>query len=289
MSTKPLRVGFQGEVGAFSEEAAVRLMGDAIVTIPRPTFDRTFHAIAEGAADVMVVPIENSLAGSVLRVYDLLLENHLCIRAETVLPIEHHLIACPGATLESLRSVESHPMALAQCERFIAEHPNLKRIPAEDTAGSVREVLSLGDRSRAAIAGRRAAEYYGGVLLKSAIQDNSENFTRFFLLSTDHSPVPGADKMTLTTRLAHRAGALLAALEPFAQRGVNLLKIESRPIHGCPWEYQFILDVEATSPGLLEAAVAISAAPRRKCASWGLYPGARGNSENSAIDNGRAL
>jgi prephenate dehydratase len=289
LSTKPLRVAFQGEVGAFSEEAAVRLMGDAIVTVPRATFERTFHAIAEGAADVLVVPIENSLAGSVLRVYDLLLENNLCIRAETVLPIEHHLIACPGATLESLRSVESHPMALAQCERFIAEHPNLKRIPAEDTAGSVREVLSLGDRSRAAIAGQRAAEHYGGVILASGIQDNSENFTRFFLLSADHSPVPGADKMTLTTRLAHRPGALLAALEPFAQRGVNLLKIESRPIHGCPWEYQFILDVEATSPGLLDAAVADLRRATQEVRVLGLYPGARNNPENSAVKQGRSL
>ena len=249
------RIAFQGEPGAFSEEAALRFLGPAIVTVPRPTFDSAFRALAEGAADALLVPIENSLAGSVLRVYELLLEGDLCIAAETILPIEHHLIGCPGATLEQIRSIESHPMALGQCERFISAHPGWKRIPVEDTAGSVRDVVARDDRSRSAVAGRRAAEIYRGAILASDIQDNAENFTRFVLLTPAHDTAPGADKTTLAVRLAHRPGALLAALEPFARRGMNLLKIESRPIHGCPWEYQFFLDVEVPSLGRLEDAL----------------------------------
>src|SRR6202140_5920556 len=133
-----MRVAFQGEPGAFSEAAAVRLLGENIVTVPRPTFDATFRAIAEGAADALLVPVENSLAGSVVRVYDLLLQSALQIVAETILPIEHHLIGCPGASLADIRAVASHPMALAQCERLFTDHPSWKRLPVEDTAGSVR-------------------------------------------------------------------------------------------------------------------------------------------------------
>src|SRR5580692_2051810 len=179
---KTMRVAFQGEPGAFSEAAAIQLLGEAITTVPRATFDAAFRTVPEGAADALLVPVENSLAGSVVRVYDLLLESDLGIIAETILPIEHHLIGCPGASLNDIRSVASHPMALAQCERFFLVHPNVKRVPAEDTAGSVREVLARGDKSSAAIAGRRAAEYYSGVILASDLQDNAENFTRFFLL-----------------------------------------------------------------------------------------------------------
>src|SRR5271166_2914296 len=136
LNFKKMRVAFQGEPGAFSEAAAVQLLGEEIQTVPRPTFDATFRAITEGAADALLVPVENTLAGSVVRVYDLLLESPLEMCGETILPIEHHLMGCPGATLESIRSVASHPMALAQCERFFVAHSGLKRMPAEDTAGS---------------------------------------------------------------------------------------------------------------------------------------------------------
>ncbi|HMD39575.1 MAG TPA: prephenate dehydratase [Candidatus Acidoferrum sp.] len=255
-----VRVAFQGEPGAFSEEAAVQLLGEGITTVPRPTFDTAFRAIEEGLADALLAPVENTLAGPVVRVYDLLLESTLTITAETILPIEHHLIGCPGASLTDIRSVASHPMALAQCENFFLTHPHLKRVPAEDTAGSVREALSRGDKSCAAIAGRRAAEQYGGVILAAAIQDNAENFTRFVLLrpatEVKQPPLAEARKMSIAMRLAHRPGALLASLEPFAKHGVNLLKIESRPIHGRPWEYQFFLDIEADSSAQLESALA---------------------------------
>ena len=256
---KTSRVAFQGEPGAFSEAAAIQLLGDAISTVPRATFDAAFRSIDEGAADALLAPVENTLAGSVVRVYDLLLQSRLAIVAETILPIEHHLIACPGATLQGIRSVASHPMALAQCERFFSTHPDLKRVPAEDTAGSVREVLFLGDKSCAAIAGRRAAEHYHGVILAESIQDNAENFTRFVLLVPEQQATawvsPLARKLSLAMRLAHRPGALLASLQPFTKHSVNLLKIESRPIHGRPWEYQFFIDVECDDAGRLEQAL----------------------------------
>ncbi|MGC2390027.1 MAG: prephenate dehydratase [Candidatus Acidiferrum sp.] len=273
-----MRVAFQGEPGAFSEEAAVQLLGETITTVPRPTFDAAFRAISEGLADALLAPVENTLAGPVVRVYDLLLESALTITAETILPIEHHLIGCPGATLDGLRSVASHPMALAQCERFFAAHPHLKRVPAEDTAGSVREAIDRGDQSRAGIAGRRAAEHYGGVILLASIQDNAENFTRFFLLrpAAGASPQdPNARKMSISMRLAHRPGALLASLEPFAKHGVNLQKIESRPIHGRPWEYLFFLDVEADSSSQLEAALAEVRKATSDLRVLGLYSAAR--------------
>ncbi len=284
---KTTRVAFQGEPGAFSEAAAMQLLGDWITTVPCPTFDAAFRAVPDGVADALLAPVENSLAGSVVRVYDLLLESDLGIVAEIILPIEHHLIGCPGTSLDGIRSVASHPMALAQCEKFFRAHPNLKRVPAEDTAGSVRDVISRGDKSAAGIAGRRAATHYGGVILAESIQDNPENFTRFVLLvpalregsgetansASATSPavtnlmvelqvmrinqfVSGASlKMSVALRLAHKPGALLAALEPFARHSINLMKIESRPIHGTPWVYQFFLDLVAERPAQLEAAI----------------------------------
>jgi prephenate dehydratase len=256
---KAMRVAFQGEPGAFSEAAAIQLLGSAITTVPRATFEAAFTAIAEGGADALLAPVENSLAGSVVRVFDLLLESRLTIVAETILPIEMQLIAAPGASLGDIRSISSHPMALAQCERFFAAHPEWKRVPAEDTAGSVREVLSSGNKSRAAIAGRRAAEHYRGVILAENIQDDAENFTRFVLLLPESEAASSisadARKVSLAMRLAHRPGALLASLEPFAKHDANLLKIESRPIHGRPWEYQFFIDVEASDVARLDQAL----------------------------------
>ena len=253
---EPIRVAFQGEPGAFSEDAAAQLLGDRAVTLPQPTFEAAFASVAVGLAQAAVVPIENSLAGSVLRVYDLLLDSDLTIAAETIVPVELHLIACPGAKLAGIRSVESHPMALAQCERLFAAHRQWARVAAEDTAGSVRHVVESGDRTRAAIAGARAATQHGGTILARGVQDNPGNFTRFLLLAeTAARGAQSGDKVTLALRLAHLPGSLLAALEPFARRGLNLLKIESRPIHGCPWEYQFFLDVDAGAGESLEDAL----------------------------------
>jgi prephenate dehydratase len=273
------RVAFQGEPGAFSEEAAIRLLGEGITTVPRPTFESAFTAIRDGAADALLAPVENTLAGSVVRVFDLLLESNLQIIAETILPIEHHLIGCPGATLSDVRSVASHPMALAQCERLFSTHPEWKRIPAEDTAGSVRDVAVRQDKSFAAIAGIRAADHYAAPILLRSIQDNTENFTRFLLLvpAAEASAyfAPNSHKMSLAMRLAHQPGALLASLEPFARHKVNLQKIESRPIHGRPWEYQFFIDVESDQPGQLEQALAEVRAATAELRVLGLYPAAK--------------
>jgi prephenate dehydratase len=282
LHAEKIRVAFQGEAGAFSEAAAVQLLGEEIVTVPRPTFDATFRAIAEGAADALLVPVENSLAGSVVRVYDLLLESELTIRAETILPIEMNLIACPGASLSDIRSISSHPMALAQCERFFGQHPHIKRLPAEDTAGSVRETIARGDKTHAAIAGKRAATRYRGQIIAEKIQDNAENFTRFVLLrpakEAASTRAPDARKMSIAMRLAHRPGSLLSSLEPFARNGVNLLKIESRPIHGRPWEYQFFIDVEADSVGRLEQALREVREAAHEVRVLGLYPAAQNRS-----------
>ena len=281
MPPEKIRVAFQGEAGAFSEAAAVQLLGKEIVTVPRPTFDATFKAITDGVADALLVPVENSLAGSVVRVYDLLLDSELTISAETILPIEMNLIACPGASLSDIRSISSHPMALAQCERFFGQHPHIKRLPAEDTAGSVREALARGDKTHAAIAGKYAADRYRGAIIAERIQDNAENFTRFVLLQpakAASAQPPEARKMSIAMRLAHRPGSLLSSLEPFARNGVNLLKIESRPIHGRPWEYQFFIDVEADVVARLEQALREVREAAHEVRVLGLYPAAQNRS-----------
>ncbi|HXQ25017.1 MAG TPA: prephenate dehydratase [Candidatus Acidoferrales bacterium] len=243
---KNARVAFQGERGAFSEEAAVKLLGEEISLVPRPTFEAAFSAIRDGAADYILAPIENSLAGPVHRSFDLLVDSRLNILAEVIIPIVHNLIAAPGTSFDDIAVVESHPVALAQCEQFFFAHPRLKRIATEDTAGSVRDVVRSGDRSRAAIAGRRAAEIYGGVILREHLEDNRENYTRFLLLSESAVVPENADKLSLVFQLDHRPGALYHALEPFARRNLNLMKIESRPVHGSPWQYRFYLDLQAS-------------------------------------------
>jgi prephenate dehydratase len=245
---KNARIAFQGERGAFSEEAAVELLGEGIELVPRPTFEAMFAAIDDGVADYILAPIENSLAGSVHRSLDLLVESPLVIIAEVVIPIAHHLIGLPGASFDKIAVVESHPVALAQCERLFAEHPRLKRAVGEDTAGSVREMIRAGDLTRAAIAGKRAAEVYGGTILREHLEDNRENYTRFLLLSPPAASIAErdkkADKLSLVFQLHHRPGALYEALAPFAKRGINLMKIESRPVHGSPWQYRFYLDLQ---------------------------------------------
>jgi len=241
------RIAFQGERGAFSEEAAVKLLGEHIQLVPRPTFESLFAAIDEKAADYLLAPLENSLAGSVHRSYDLLLESSLHISGEVVIPIRHFLIGCSGSSFDAIKTVESHPVALAQCERFFAAHPEFQRIATEDTAGSVARVVKQGDRTRAAIAGLRAAKLYGGVVLREHLEDHPENYTRFVLLTSTTSISPGADKLSLVFKLPHQGGALYHALEPFARRGLDLVKIESRPIKGRPWEYHFYLDLQAST------------------------------------------
>ncbi|MGH9683549.1 MAG: prephenate dehydratase [Candidatus Acidiferrales bacterium] len=240
------RIAFQGERGAFSEEAALLLLGAEIELVPCPTFDALFASIGESKSDLVLAPIENSLAGSVHRTYDLLLDADLQITAEVIHRIVHNLIGMPGAKAEEIASVESHPVALAQCERFFAEYPKIKRIAAEDTAGSVRKMMEQGDRTRAAIASGRASEIYGASVLRESVEDHSENYTRFLLLAREPKPDSDANKLSISMQLAHQPGSLHRALGVFARRGINMVKIESRPIPGSPWQYRFYLDLQAS-------------------------------------------
>ena len=242
-----MRVAFQGERGAFSEEAAVALLGENIQLVPRPTLESLFAAVKDKVADCSLVPIENTIAGSIHRSYDLLLDSPLQIIGESIIPVVHFLIGCAGSTFESVEMVESHPVALAQCENFFADHPSLERLATDDTAGSVRRVVRRGDPTRAAIAGERAARIYGGQILRDHLEDHIQNYTRFFLLSDKTEIAEGADKISLIMKLPHRPGALHRALAVFARRDIDLLKIESRPLSGSPWQYRFYLDLQGRS------------------------------------------
>ncbi|HEV2836623.1 MAG TPA: prephenate dehydratase domain-containing protein [Pyrinomonadaceae bacterium] len=178
-----VRVAIQGERGAFSEEAALKLLGHDIELVPQRDFEALFSCLGEGDADYVLAPVANSIAGPVQASVDLLERSPFVKLDEVEIQIEQHLIGCPNATLDNIDTVQSHPVALAQCQRFFAEHPRLKPVIADDTAGSVAEVMRRGDSSRAAIAGRRAAELYGGSIIRESIQDRPENFTRFVLLA----------------------------------------------------------------------------------------------------------
>lgn len=177
------RVAFQGEPGAFSEEAATTLLGDEIELVPRKTFPDLFSSVEDGMANFVLAPVENSIAGVVQPSVDLLRSSSLAIVDEIEIKIEQHLISCPGASFETIETVQSHPVALAQCRRFFETNPQLRPVIADDTAGSVAEVIRLADPKRAAIAGERAAKLYGGSIIRRSIQDHTENYTRFVLLS----------------------------------------------------------------------------------------------------------
>ncbi len=238
------RIAFLGEQGTFSEEAVIKLLGESCETVSRPTFDRLFTAIDEGAAEYILAPLENTLVGAVHRSQDLLLKSSLGIVAEIILPIAHFLIASPNATLESVEVVESHPVALGQCEKFFAANPQIRRVATDDTAGSVRRAVESEDATRAAIGGRRAAEIYGGKILQEHLEDQSENYTRFVLLAPQPDETNRGGKISLILKLAHRPGALHDALRPFVRRKIDLLKIESRPIKERPWQYNFYVDLQ---------------------------------------------
>jgi prephenate dehydratase/chorismate mutase len=240
------RVAVLGERGTFSEEAAFGILGDDCKTVSFPTFDDLFGAIDTGAADLILVPLENSLIGSVHPCYELLLKSSLNIVAEVILPVSHFLIACREATLDTIETVESHPAALAQCERFFSAHPDLRRVSGDDTAGSVRRAVESGDISRAGIGSRRTAEIYGGRILREHLEDHAGNYTRFGLLSRDPDDGGLGSKISLVVRLRHESGALHSALRPFVRRGIDLLKIESRPIKDAPGQFNFYLDLQAS-------------------------------------------
>lgn len=235
-------VAFQGERGSFSEEAAQKLLGPRVRVLPCETFAATFQSVVSGSARCCLVPIENTLAGSVYENYDLLLENDLHIVGEVNLRIVHNLIAFPGTTLQSLRQVYSHPVALAQCSRFFLRHPKVEKIPFYDTAGSVKMLAERRIRGAAAIASRTAAAVYRGRILLRHLEDHRENYTRFLLLSKTAAVARRANKVSIVFSTRNVPGALYRCLSVFALRDIDLTKMESRPLRGRPWEYFFYLD-----------------------------------------------
>ncbi|MGH9657701.1 MAG: prephenate dehydratase [Bryobacteraceae bacterium] len=245
------RAAFQGERGAFSEEAARQLLGARVEVAPCPRFEDVFRSLAEKRVDAAVIPIENTLAGSVHENYDLLLHHDLPIVAETSVRIVHNLIAPAGVRRAKIRRVYSHPVALAQCQEFFSRSPNIERVPFYDTAGSVKMIVERGFSDAGAIASNVSAAIYGARILARSIEDDRRNFTRFFLLRRPEfvrrNPVRAGKgtrwKTSLVFSTRNVPGALFRSLAAFALRDLNLGKIESRPLRGKPWEYLFYLDL----------------------------------------------
>jgi len=244
-----VRVGFQGEPGAFSEAAVLRLLPDAEVR-PFPTFEDVFDAVHDNKVALGVVPIENSIGGSIPRNYDLLVETDLAIVGEVQVPVVHNLLALPGVRLEDVRRVLSHPQALAQCAGFLRTLKDVEAIATYDTAGSAKMVRDEGRRDTAAIASERAGSLFGLEALKSGVEDFKDNITRFLAVGRDRVPLGTPDKTSVVFTLKSEPGALFKALSVFALRGIDLTKLESRPVPGRPWEYRFYVDVAAAREDL---------------------------------------
>lgn len=248
LAAADLVVAFQGERGAYSEEAAAQRFGEDVRLVPSRTVRDLFDAVERGVATAGLVPIENSLAGSINETYDLLLERTLIITGETVLRVRHCLLTLPGQSLGQLRYVTSHPQALAQCSKFI-EANGLEAVAAYDTAGSARALAEARTPRTAAIAGRRAASLYGLDILAEGVESDPGNYTRFYVVESKERAETRARRGTPETKTVlvfatpHRPGSLYWCLGAFAYRGIDLLKLESRPIQGKPWEYLFYADI----------------------------------------------
>ena len=243
-----MKIAIQGEPGAFSHEAALKLVPGAEI-VPCALSADVFAALNEGRVDAAAIPIENSLAGSVLEHFDLLLAHDVKVDRETLIRIRHNLIVIPGTQKNDIDRVFSHPVALAQCRRFLAEHRAMRATAFYDTAGSVKHIVEQHDRRAAAIASEAAARYFGAQVLEAGIEDNPENYTRFFLVRRrpDSEPDPDANKISIAFSVENRPGSLVAVLNELAALGTNLTKIESRPVHGTPWEYVFYVDCQIHS------------------------------------------
>ena len=252
MSTA-IRVAYQGEVGAYSEEAVATLFVDA-ERLPLPTIRKVFEAVEVGRVQFGLVPIDNSQAGSINETYDLFLKHGLHLVGETVVRVNHCLLALPGTGIDDLAEVVSHPQAVAQCEEFLSALG--VNIRAEyDTAGSARGIAEAKLQRTGAIASRRAGELYGLVVLAEGIQTYPDNYTRFGALARDPTALQEPDKTSLVFGVGHVAGSLYRCLGAFAQRQLSLTKLESRPRAGRPWEYVFYVDVESpvTAPAMVDA------------------------------------
>ena len=262
MST-PLPIAIQGEFGSNSHLAAREMLG-AIEVLPCNRSAEVTDAVLTGRASGAVLPIENTLHGSVAEHYDLLLAQPLRIERESLLLVRHNLIAAPGVRLADIRTILSHPVALAQCRRFLGSLPEARALPFYDTAGSVRHVVEQNLRDTAGVAPLLAAELYGGDVLAEGIEDHAQNFTRFHLLRRTNDPnfasktlgdLPEPDKLTLAFSLEHRPGTLVEALRRLSDAGVNLTRIESRPVPGSPWEYVFYAEFRFVGGEMADRAV----------------------------------
>lgn len=277
------RVAFQGELGAYSEEAVRRYFGDDARPVPRREFADVGEAVARGRVDYGLLPIENTLAGSVVGSYDVLAGGEVEVVGEVIAPIHHCLLAVPGASAEDLRRILSHPVALAQCSDFLSSRREIEALAHYDTAGAARTVSRKGDRGVAAIASLAAAERYGLKVLGRNIEDRPDNQTRFLVVGGPGAPTPGASgtdgdvgedgmKTALLVETENTPGALLRVLEPFAEEGVNLSKLESRPGER-PWTYRFFMELE-TGAGSAAAGRALASVEERSTALrvLGSYP-----------------
>jgi prephenate dehydratase len=258
------RIAIQGECGSNSHMAALAMLGDVEI-VPCSASPEVFSAVVEHRADAAVLPIENSLHGSVAEHYDLLLQHPVRIAGESLLRIRHNLIAAPGVSLEQIRTVLSHPVALSQCRNWLANFPQAKAVLFYDTAGSVKHIMAPqpGDtplRDTAGVAPTLAAKVYGANVLVAGIEDHAQNLTRFHLIQREADPLPASsappDKMSVAFALEHRPGTLVRALESLATTGVDLTRIESRPVPGRPWEYVFYVELRFTGEPMADRALA---------------------------------
>jgi arogenate/prephenate dehydratase len=244
-----MRIAYQGEAGAFSEAAALQVNPEALL-VPCKSFEDVFDAVKGGPAGYGVLPIENSIGGSIHRNFDLLLEHELPIVGEVEVRVVHHLLALPGVAMERVKRIYSHPQALAQCDRFLRTLTGVEIIATYDTAGSAKMIADQGLKDAAAIASARAATVFGLAPLKSSIQDYERNVTRFLIIGNRPLTSDRPDKTTIVFTLGNEPGSLFKALSVFALRGIDLTKLESRPIPGRKWEYLFYADLTATRDDL---------------------------------------
>ncbi len=252
-----LKVAIQGELGSNSHMAALKMLqGETLDIVACAASLDVFEYLQKDSDAVAVLPIENSLHGSVFEHYDLLLEYSVAVAGELLLHIRHNIIAAPDVILEDVRQVFSHPVALSQCRKWLRSHPGIAAIAASDTAGSVKELMANGRRDCGAIAPEFAADHYGAKVIVTGVEDHPENYTRFYLLCAGpFSSQPRANKMSLAFTLEHRPGTLIASLDVLRRAGVNLTRIESRPVPGRPWEYVFFVDLRFDEGAIMDPVI----------------------------------
>ncbi len=274
------KVAIQGELGSNSHVAALDAMaaqhpGLATEIASCALAAEACEAVQSGAVDFCVLPIENSLHGSVAEHLDLLLTHDLVVTGESLLRVRHNVIAAPGVALADIRQILSHPVALSQCRQWLRAHPHITAVPFYDTAGSVKHVMVHGLRDTAGIAPALAATQYGAEVLIPGIEDHPDNYTRFLTLVPSPAQAPAnANKLSIAFSLEHRPGTLLSALEAFRAAGLNLTKIESRPVHGRPWEYVFFVDLRFEDPAALDRALELLRPHTQMLKELGRYPAA---------------